>query len=202
MANHPDSTVEKLDCQILLLRKEGLTFKKIADILNLTVSRCQIAGKRTHRREYFKQYLRKYRTKNPAFYERLKLKVGNLAFEQVISVAKQKHKNMLSNDFSKTLNCVLGSCQSLGILVDSKEIKDIMIDVNNGEYDALIKAEKTDVSPEKVQELKDYFTEIKKVQDAAKAASEAEAAAAAEKPAEETSAKPAETPAKKEEKKK
>lgn len=106
---------------------------------------------------------------------RLKMRVGNLAFEQVISVAKQKHENMLSNNFVSSVKSVLGTCQSLGILVDSKEIKDIMVDFNEGKYDAMIKAQKTEVDVEKMTKLKDYFAEINKVQMAEKAALEAAA---------------------------
>lgn len=103
---------------------------------------------------------------------RMKIRVGNLAFEQVISVAKQKHENMLSNEFVSSVKSVLGTCQAAGILVDSKEIKEIMEDFNEGKYDAMIKAQKIEVDPEKAQELKDYFVEIEKVQAAEKEAAD------------------------------
>jgi large subunit ribosomal protein L11 len=95
---------------------------------------------------------------------RVKFKVGNMAFEQVISVAKQKHDNMLSNDFMSTVKSVLGTCQALGILVDSKEIKEVMDDLSEGKYDALVEAQKTEVDPEKAEELKSFFAEIDKAQ--------------------------------------
>jgi len=104
---------------------------------------------------------------------RLKTRVGNLAFEQVISVALQKHENMLSHDFVSSVKSVLGTCQSMGMLVDSHEIKEVMKDFNEGVYDAMIKAKKTDVDDEKAQELKDYFAEIDELQIAEKAAEEA-----------------------------
>jgi large subunit ribosomal protein L11 len=105
--------------------------------------------------------------------DRIKFKSGNIAFEQVISVAEQKHDNMLSNDFFSTVKSVIGSCQSMGLLIDNKEVKEIMLDFEKGEYDALIKAKKTEVSPEKAQSLKDYFTQIDKAQELAKAQAEA-----------------------------
>jgi large subunit ribosomal protein L11 len=107
--------------------------------------------------------------------ERLKVRVGNLAFERVIFVASQKHDNMLSNDFLGSLKSILGTCQALGILVDSKEIKDVFEDLKNGKYDAMIKAKKTDVDIERTKELKAYFSKIQSTQDAAKAAQQAEA---------------------------
>jgi len=65
----------------------------------------------------------------------------------------------------------------MGLLVDSKEIKDVMDDFNEGVYDAMIKAKKTDVDPEKAEELKSFFAEVDKKQDAEKEAAEAEAEA-------------------------
>ena len=104
---------------------------------------------------------------------RMKVRVGNLAFEQVISVALQKHDSMLSNEFVSSVKSVLGTCQALGILVESKEIKEVMEEFNAGEYDAMIKAEKTDVTPEKAKELKDFFAEIDEAQVKAKAEADA-----------------------------
>jgi len=108
---------------------------------------------------------------------RTKVRVGNMAFEQVISVAKQKHDNMLSNELVSSIKSVLGTCQTLGLLVESKEVKEVMIDFNEGMYDAMIKAEKTNVDPEKAEELKSFFVEIDEKQAAEKAAAEVEAAA-------------------------
>jgi len=120
---------------------------------------------------------------------RLKQRVGNFAIEQVISVAKAKHDSMLSNDFMATLKSVIGTCQALGVLIENKETKEIMEDINEGKFAEEISAKKTDVDPEKRKELDDYFAtiaakqeEIKKAEDAEKAAEEEKkAGAAAEK---------------------
>jgi large subunit ribosomal protein L11 len=108
---------------------------------------------------------------------RMKVRVGNMAFEQVISVAKQKHDNMLSNELVSSIKSVLGTCQTLGLLVESREVKDVMVDFNEGMYDAMIKAEKTNIDPEKAEELKSFFAEIDEKQAAEKAAADAEAEA-------------------------
>jgi large subunit ribosomal protein L11 len=122
--------------------------------------------------------------------ERLKTVVGNLAFEQVISVAKQKHDNMLSNDLMASVKSVLGTCQALGLIVENKDIKKVNEEVSEGKYDAMVTAGKTDVSPEKKQELEDYFNDVKSSQDAA--AKVAEEAAAAEEAAKAEASTPAE----------
>lgn len=106
---------------------------------------------------------------------RLKTIVGNIAFERVIFVSIQKHDNMLSNDLLDSIKSVLGTCQAIGLLVDNKEIKEVLIDLSEGIYDAMIKAKKINVDEEKSNKLKSYFDNINKRQ-----MSESAAAAAVE----------------------
>ncbi len=110
---------------------------------------------------------------------RLKQRVGNLAIEQVVAIAKSKHNSMLSNDFMSTLKSVIGTCQSLGVMVENKEVREVLKDIADGSFKEEINAKKTDVSSEKRKVLDDYFTiiaekqeEIKKAEDAEKAAEE------------------------------
>ena len=115
-----------------------------------------------------------------------KLKAGNLAIEQIIKVAKTKHPNMLSKTLKSAVKAVAGSCVALGVLIENKEAKDIEKDIDSGKYDDEIKNEKIQVSQEKLKELKEFFTSVRKKQEEiikkeeeAKAAEEATKAAAA-----------------------
>lgn len=112
---------------------------------------------------------------------RLKQRVGNFAIEQVISVAKAKHDSMLSNEFIATLKSVLGTCQALGVLVENKEIKEILEEINEGKYSEEISAQKTDVDSEKRSKLDSYFKEVSAKQEEIKKAEDAEKAAEEEK---------------------
>lgn len=123
---------------------------------------------------------------------RLKQKVGNFAIEQVISVSKSKHDHMLSNEFISTVKSVLGTCQALGVLVENKEVPEVMEEIAQGKYSEEIEAQKTDVSPEKRKELDAYFAEVAEKQEAVQKAEAAEAAAAEEAKAEAATATPAE----------
>lgn len=124
--------------------------------------------------------------------ERKKYQVANLSIEQVISVTKQKYSSMLAKDFLSALKSVIGSCMTMGILIESKDPKEILQDIADKKYDKEIKAQKTETSPEKLKSLKAYFTDVqskqqeaKKKEEEAKAAEEAaKAAAATAKPAE------------------
>jgi large subunit ribosomal protein L11 len=117
---------------------------------------------------------------------RLKQRVGNFAIEQVISVAKAKHDSMLSNDFLATLKSVLGTCQALGVLIENKEVKEVLKDIKEGKYSEEISAQKVDVDSEKRQELDSYFKKVADEQEAIKKAEDAEKAAAEEAKATET----------------
>ena len=123
---------------------------------------------------------------------RLKQRVGNFAIEQVISVAKAKHDHMLSNDFMATVKSVIGTCQALGILIESKEVKEVQEEIAEGKYAEEISAQKTDVDPEKRKELDAYFAEVAAEQEAVQKAEAAEAAAAEEAKAEAAATAPAE----------
>jgi large subunit ribosomal protein L11 len=114
---------------------------------------------------------------------RLKQRVGNFAIEQVISVAKAKHDAMLSNDFLATVKSVVGTCQALGVLIENKETREIMKDINEGKFAEEINARKIDVDSEKRKVLDDYFTTIAEKQEEVKKAEDAEKAAEEEKKA-------------------
>ena len=125
-----------------------------------------------------------------------KEKVGNASIEQIISVAKTKHSGMLAREFKSAVKSVIGSAISLGILVESKEGKEITQAIDSGQFDSEIKQQKTDTSPEKKAELKAFFEDIAAKQAAAKKVEEEAAKAAEEaKTAAATPAAPGATPA-------
>ncbi len=123
---------------------------------------------------------------------RLKQRVGNFAIEQVISIAKAKHDAMLSNDFMATLKSVIGTCQALGVLIENKETKEIMKEINEGKFTEEINAKKTEVNAEKRKALDEYFAKVSEKQEAVKKAEDAEKAAEEEKKAERAVKKPTE----------
>ncbi len=114
-----------------------------------------------------------------------KTKVGNLSIEQVIYIAKTKSPSMTASSLKSAVKSVLGSCVSLGILVENKEAKEVESEVSEGKFDSEINSEKASVSEEKKAHLLKYFSEVKSKQDAVtkkeeelKAAEEAAKAAA------------------------
>jgi len=132
-----------------------------------------------------------------------KNKVANASIEQIIKIAKIKHPSMLARDFKSAVKSVVGSCVSLGILVENKLGTELTQDIEEGNFDSEIKSQKTETSSEKKEALKAHFNKvlleqenIKKAEEAAKAAAEAAilaaAPAAGAKPGEAVAAKPGE----------
>jgi hypothetical protein len=107
------------------------------------------------------------------------VKTGNLAIEQVIKIAKEKKDSMLVNSLKAAVKTVIGTCGTLGVLVEGKEPREINADIDNGMYDKEINEEKTDVSDEKKQRLAEELNRIN-----AELAKEKQAIEVEEKPAE------------------
>lgn len=116
--------------------------------------------------------------------------VGNIAFEQLVAITLTKHSSMLAKEFLSALKSVIGSCLSLGLLIDSKDPKQILEEISKGEYSKEINNKITEVSLEKKQELLSFFNKLNSQQEAVKKKEEeekvaeeaAKAAAATAKP--------------------
>jgi len=132
-----------------------------------------------------------------------KIKVGNLSIEQVISLAKTKLPNLLCKDMKSAVKTIVGTCVSLGVLIEDKPAVEIEEDIEAGKYDKEINAEKTETPEDKKKKLAESFAKIKKEQDkilqqeqAAKAAEETAAKSVEATPAAATTPTTEKTPAK------
>jgi hypothetical protein len=98
----------------------------------------------------------------------------------MISVAKTKIQNMLSKDLKSAVKTVVGTCGTLGILIESKSPFEIENEIDEGKYDKEIYGEMTETSPEKRKELDDFYADVKTKQDQIIKQEEAAKEAAAE----------------------
>ena len=94
-----------------------------------------------------------------------KIKVSNASIEQIIKVSKAKMQNMLSKDLKAAVKTVVGTCGTLGILIESKSPFEIEKEIDEGKYDKEIQGEMTETSPEKRKELDEFYAELKSKQD-------------------------------------
>ena len=64
--------------------------------------------------------------------------IGSISMEQVVRIAVVKMKDMGSKTLKGAVKCVLGTCLSMGVLVEGRSPKEIIREVNAGAYDELI----------------------------------------------------------------
>jgi len=112
-----------------------------------------------------------------------KLQVANASIEQIISVAKTKYVNMLCKDLKAAVKCVVGTCVSLGILIENKPAVEIEKEIKAGKFDKEIKEERIITPSEKKLQIEQFFAKYKEEQEKKlkqeQEAKDAEAAAAA-----------------------
>ena len=97
--------------------------------------------------------------------EQEKIKVANASIEQIISVAKTKMPNLLCKDLKSAVKTIVGTCVSLGILVENKSPIEIEQEIDEGKYDKEINEEITETPEDKKERLDEYFEGIKEEQE-------------------------------------
>jgi len=123
--------------------------------------------------------------------EHNKIKVGNASIEDVIKITKIKYPDMLQKEFKSAVKSILGTCASIGILVENQEPNKLIKEIDKGKFEKEIKEQAAETSPEKRKKLDASFTQVKKTQEELIAKEQAEAEEA-EKAKEEEAAKAAE----------
>ncbi len=89
-------------------------------------------------------------------------KVANVAMEDVAKIAKMKMDAFFAKDLKAASKIVIGSCNSMGILVEGKIAVEINVDVDAGKYDEIFKSGKTEVSDEKRKVLEEQLAKFNK----------------------------------------
>lgn len=93
-------------------------------------------------------------------------KVADLKIVQIIKVAKMKEDSLLGKDLKQKVKEVLGTCQSMGMLVEGVPAHEAIDMVNSGKFDKEISSGKTELTAE---ELKALELERKRLQEELKA---------------------------------
>ena len=89
-----------------------------------------------------------------------KMQVANASIEQIILIAKTKYPNLLSKDLKSAVKTIVGTCVSLGVLIENKPAREIEEEIDAGKYDKEIEQIKTETSPEKKAKLNEFFKEV------------------------------------------
>lgn len=82
-------------------------------------------------------------------------KVADVLIEQIIKIAKMKESALLGKTLKEKVKEVIGTCNSMGILVEGKPAVEAIKEVNQGKFDKEIKAEKTELTAEEKAKLEE-----------------------------------------------
>jgi len=80
-------------------------------------------------------------------------KVADLKIEQIIKIAKMKEDNLSGKDMKNRVREIVGTCQSMGILVEGVPAREALQQIHEGKFDEKIKAERTELSEEDKKKL-------------------------------------------------
>ena len=94
-----------------------------------------------------------------------KLNAANISIEQVINIANAKLPNLLCKDLRSAVKTTVGSCVSLGILIENKPAVEIEAEIEAGAYDNQINNCITETPQEKKDELQKYFKPLRAEQE-------------------------------------
>jgi len=88
--------------------------------------------------------------------------VADLRMEQVMKIAKMKEDATLGADPKAKVKEIVGTCVSMGIMVEGKDARETLKEISAGKYDEKIASGKTELSAEEMKELEE---ERKKMQE-------------------------------------
>jgi large subunit ribosomal protein L11 len=80
-------------------------------------------------------------------------KVADLKIEQIIKIAKMKADSLLGADMKAKVREIVGTCQSMGMLVEGMPAQDALKAIKEGQFDEKIASGKTELSAEELQHL-------------------------------------------------
>ncbi|MBI4159187.1 50S ribosomal protein L11 [Candidatus Woesearchaeota archaeon] len=92
-----------------------------------------------------------------------KQKIGNLSIESIIKIAKMKKDTMHANTLKSAVKSATGSANSLGVLVEGKQAKEICEMIDKGFFDEQIQEEQTITPESKKQTLKSQLDEYNQI---------------------------------------
>lgn len=89
-------------------------------------------------------------------------KVADAKIEQLIKIAKMKRESMNTNDMKSLVKQIAGTCLVGGILIEGKDPKEVIKEIEEGKYDEEISQEKTELTEEEKKKLEEEREELAK----------------------------------------
>jgi len=82
-------------------------------------------------------------------------KVADIRIENIIKIAKMKEENLLGKTLKDKIKEVIGTCNSMGVMIEGVAAVDAIKLVNEGKFDKEIKEEKTELSAEELKQMEE-----------------------------------------------
>ena len=82
-------------------------------------------------------------------------KVADLKIEQVIKISKMKQDSLLGKDNFMRVKEIMGTCNSMGVMVEGKPAFQTILDVNAGKFKDKIEKGKTELTAEELMALEE-----------------------------------------------
>jgi large subunit ribosomal protein L11 len=82
-------------------------------------------------------------------------KVADIHIEQAIKIAKMKQDTLAGRTLKDKVKEVIGTCVSMGVLVEGMDAKEAIKAVNAGKFDKEIISEKTELSAEELKQMEE-----------------------------------------------
>ena len=82
-------------------------------------------------------------------------KVADLKIEQIIKITKMKEDALQGKDLKQKMKEIMGTCRSMGMLIEGVPAAEAIDQVNSGKFDAEIRSEKTELSAEELKQMEE-----------------------------------------------
>lgn len=82
-------------------------------------------------------------------------KVADLRIENIIKIAKMKEDSLLGRTLKEKIKEIIGTCNSMGIMIEGVSAKEAIQLVNEGKFEQEIKEEKTELTAEELREIEE-----------------------------------------------
>ncbi len=88
--------------------------------------------------------------------------VADLKIEQIIKISKMKQDALLGKNTKMRVKEIMGTCQSMGIMVEGKPVPEAFKDLEAGKFDEKIRLEKTELTAAELKELEEEKKRLQK----------------------------------------
>lgn len=86
--------------------------------------------------------------------------IADLKIEQIIKIAKMKEDGLLGKDMFMRVKEIIGTCNSMGVMVEGKHAQDVLRDIEAGAFKEKIEQGKTELTAEELKALEEERKEL------------------------------------------